>query len=89
LAVDQNFKITKNDINDINKSFDQLPKKNGQILAVDRNFKITKNDINKILINYQNPSVLFRRLVKLIIKNFDRVKSLKNFGQLIMKISIN
>ncbi len=35
LALDQNFKITKNDIN---KSFDQLTKKNGQILAVDQNF---------------------------------------------------
>jgi hypothetical protein len=35
LAVDRNFKITKNDIN---KSFDQLTKKNGRILAVDRIF---------------------------------------------------
>ncbi len=34
-AVDWNFKITKNDIN---KSFDQLSKKNWRILAVDRNF---------------------------------------------------
>jgi hypothetical protein len=31
-AVDQNFKITQNDIY---KSFDQLTKKNGWILAVD------------------------------------------------------
>jgi hypothetical protein len=35
LAVDQNFKITQNDIN---KSFDQLTKKNWRILAVDQNF---------------------------------------------------
>jgi hypothetical protein len=34
-TVDRNFKITQNDIN---KSFDQLPKKNLEILAVDRNF---------------------------------------------------
>ena len=30
-AVDQNYKITQNDIN---KSFDQLTKKNGQILSL-------------------------------------------------------
>ena len=29
------------------KNFDQLPKKNLQILAVDRKFKLTQNDINK------------------------------------------
>ena len=34
-SVDQNFKITQNDIN---KSFDQLTKKNWRILAVDRKF---------------------------------------------------
>ncbi len=34
-SVDRNFKITQNDIN---KSFDQLPKKNWWILAVDQNF---------------------------------------------------
>jgi hypothetical protein len=34
-SVDQNFKITPNDINE---SFDQLPKNNLQILAVDRKF---------------------------------------------------
>jgi hypothetical protein len=34
-SVDRNFKITQNDIN---KSFDQLPKKNLWILAVDRKF---------------------------------------------------
>jgi hypothetical protein len=34
-SVDRNFKITQNNIN---KSFDQLPKKNLRILAVDRNF---------------------------------------------------
>jgi len=35
LAVDQKFKLTQNDIN---KSFDQLPKKNSRILAVDLKF---------------------------------------------------
>ena len=34
-SVDQNFKITQNDIN---KSFDQLTKKNWRILAVDQKF---------------------------------------------------
>ncbi len=34
-SVDQNFKITQNDIN---TNFDQLPKKNWRILAVDQNF---------------------------------------------------
>jgi hypothetical protein len=29
------------------KNFDQLPKKNLQILAVDQKFKLTQNDINK------------------------------------------
>jgi hypothetical protein len=28
-------------------TFDQLPKKNGQILAVDRKLQIIQNDINK------------------------------------------
>ena len=35
MALDRKFKITQNDIN---KSFDQLTKKNGQIQAVDRIF---------------------------------------------------
>ncbi len=38
-------------ISQLIEKFDQLPKKNWQILAVDRNFKITKNDIYKISIN--------------------------------------
>jgi hypothetical protein len=37
-------------------------------LAVDQNFKITQNDINKILINCQNPSVLFWQLIETFLK---------------------
>jgi hypothetical protein len=62
LALDQNLKITQNDIN---KSFDQLTKKNWQMLAVDR------------IIHYE-----------IIIKTFDQVKSVKKFGQLIIKVLI-
>ncbi len=39
----------------------------------------------KISINCQNPSVLFWQLIKF----FDQLKSVQNFSQLIMKVSIN
>ena len=48
LAVDQNFKITQNDIN---KRFDQLTKKNGRIQAVDRMFFKANNTIIRTSIN--------------------------------------
>ena len=41
-SVDRNFKITQNDIN---KSFDQLPKSISSFLAVDRNFLKAQNSI--------------------------------------------
>ncbi len=40
---------------------------------------------SNFLINWLN----FRRLIKLIIKTFDQLKSVQNFGQLIMKVLIN
>ncbi len=66
-------------------TFDQLPKNNLQILAVDQNFINVIFSYFKISINCQNPSVLFWQLIEF----FDQLKSVKNFGQLIMKISIN
>ncbi len=55
-----------------------------QIFAVDQNFKITQNDIIKISINCQNLQVIFWQLIEFL----DQLKSVKNFGQLIMKVSI-
>jgi hypothetical protein len=42
LAVDRKLKKAQNTII---RTFDQLPKKNLQILAVDQKFKITQNSI--------------------------------------------
>ncbi len=39
--------------------------------------------------NYSINWLIFRHLIELIIKSFDQLKSVKNFGQLIMKVLIN
>ena len=77
------FVITEFDCN--LKSFDQLPKFASYFLAVDQNFLKAKMTLIKLSINCQNPSVLFWQLIEF----FDQLKSVKNFGQLIMKVSIN
>jgi hypothetical protein len=43
----------------------------------------------KISINCPKRTDGFSQLIELIIKSFDQLKSVKNFGQLIMKVSIN
>jgi hypothetical protein len=45
--------------------------------------------LKKHSINWLKRTDGFRRLTKIIIKSFDQLKSVKNFLQLIMKLSIN
>jgi hypothetical protein len=66
LAVDQNFKITQNDIN---KNFDQLPKSVSSFLAVDQNFINVILSYFKILINWKD-QVKFDQLTKKKLKKF-------------------
>jgi hypothetical protein len=76
---------SNNGILGIIKSFDQVPKKNGQILAVDQKFIKLKMTLLKISINCQKRTDRFFHLIEF----FDQLKSVQNFGQLIMKILIN
>jgi hypothetical protein len=62
-----------------------MPKFASYFLAGDRNFLQAKMTLIKLSINCQNPSVLFWQLIEF----FDQLKSVKNFGQLIMKVLIN
>ena len=60
-SVDRNFKITQNDIN---KSFDQVTKKNWRILAVDRNFKKPKIPLLELSIKCQKRTYGFWHLIE-------------------------